>query len=261
MRRSRPSTAAASKTTPVWEYSETIRQLLAPEYIESGLAWLKHIGDKEKQGLRVINAVIKNRGTKKFRNKPQETVTEAAQKSIGTKSHFNLTNDALEKYRKEYKQNMYKSAYGIAFGRKETDFADTNILNYKNFNELPCAKVLNNTAKAFISKWSQIGEDQKYISLAIYVVKGIFTHWKQTLPTDTVSHLKHIWFDVHDHVRHQRMDQVGKDTLISKIETTVVNRPQTTGSIARRNMTNKLLPEKKEDDKSKGIDDIILNRK
>lgn len=229
--------------------------------MESGLAWIKHIGDKEKQGLRIISAVIKNRGMKKFRNKPKETVTEAAQKAIGTKSHFNLTNEALEKYRNEYKQNMYKSAYGISFGRKETDFADTNILKYKNFNELPCTKILNNTAKAFISKWSQLGEDSKYVSLAILVVKGIFTHWKQSLPSDTVSHLKHIWFDVHDHVHHQRMDQVGKDTLAGKIENTVSNRPQTTGNVGRRNHNARILSSKNDDEQSKGIDDIIQNRK
>lgn len=260
MKRSRPSTAAASKTTSSCEYSQIIRSMLAPEYLESGLAWLKHIGDKEKQGLRIISAVIKNRGTKKFRNKPKETVTEAAQKAIGTKSHFNLTNEALEKYRNEYKQNIYKSAYGISFGRKETDFADTNILKYKNFNELPCTKVLNSTTKAFISKWSQLGEDSKYVSLAILVVKGIFTHWKQTLPSDTVSHLKHIWFDVHDHVHHQRMDQVGKTTLIGMIDNTVSNRPQTTASAVRRNHNALILSSNKEEE-HKGIDDIIQNRK
>ena len=155
---------------------------------------------------------------------------------------------------------MYKSQYGIAFGRNETDFADSKILNYKDFNELPCSKVLNNTAKAFISRWSKSGEDSKYISLAILVVKGIYTYWKQTLPSETVSHLKHIWFEVHDQVRHQRMDQVGKNTLIGQIETTVQSRPQTAVNAGRRNQNNSLLPQCKEE-KTGGIDDIINKRK
>lgn len=51
--------------------------------------------------------------------------------SIGTQSYLNLNNEALEKYKQEYNQNLYKSAYGLAFGRKETDMADTNVLTYK----------------------------------------------------------------------------------------------------------------------------------
>lgn len=134
MAKSRPSTAVPSRPDSNTDYVGVVRQLCASEYVASGLNWLRFIGDKEKQGLRVLSAVLKHRGTKRFRNKPKETVTELAHKSIGAKSFLHLTNETLAKYKKEYNQNMYKSAYGAAFGRKETDVADTGILKYKKFS-------------------------------------------------------------------------------------------------------------------------------
>jgi len=137
--------------------------------------------------------------------------------------------------------------------------ADTNILNYKKFSELQCTKVLKTTSKAFLTKWSQLGEDQSYVSLAILVVKGIFTHWKQALPNDTVSHIKHAWYDPHELMHHQRIDQVGKSFLINKI-TKASTRPQTTGSMLRGGK-RRLQPSKSVAKKDKGIDGVIQNRK
>lgn len=260
--KSRPSTAAPSRPKSNTDFQSIIKELCAPEYVASGLNWLNFINDKEKQGLRILQAVMKHRGMKKFRNKPKESITEIAQKSIGTKSFLHLSNDALGKYAEEYKKNMYKSAYGVAFGRKETDIADTGILKYKKFSELQCAKILDSTAKAFITRWADSGEENSYISLAILVVKGIFTHWKKSLPNETVSHLKHAWYDPHDVVHNQRMDQIGKTFLMSRItKATTVERPQTTGNLLRRKHKSSIFPVKKDDGKKKGIDDIINNRK
>jgi hypothetical protein len=233
------------------------------EYVKSGLNWLRFIGDKEKQGLKIVAAIIKHRGTKKFRKKPKESMTETTQKLIGTKSIFNLNNEALEQYRKEYRQNMYKSAYGVAFGRKETDLADTGILKFKKFSDLPCSKVLNSNAKAYITRWSNSGEENKYVSLVVLVVKGIFTHWKQSLPNDTVSHIKHAWYNQSDVVHNQRVDKIGKAFLESRISrASGLQRPQTTGNLLRRNQNTGLIPQKRLKGKNeKGIDDIVEKRK
>ena len=191
---------------------------------------------------------------------PKDSVTKEAHKSLKSKSIFRLDNNALAKYQKEHKQNMFKSAYGLAFGRKETDLADTGILQYKKFSELQCWKVLNKTARAYITRWSNLGEDGNYSSLAILAVKGIFTFWKQSLPSDTMSHLKHAWYDPHDVVHQQRMDTVGKEFLMSRISrATAKSRPQTTSNLLRRRNQN-LIPSKKNDDEQ-GMDQIIEDRK
>ena len=182
-----------------------------------------------------------------------------AQKSINTKSFFNLNKENLEKFKREYKQSMYKSAYGASFGRKETDIADTNILTYKKLDELPSSKVLNKTSKTFLTKWSLSGEDKTYVSLVILVIKGIFTFWKQTLPKETTSHILHAWYEPHEKQGLTRMDKVGKSTLIGRINNVQSKRPQSTSSnlYARKRKSATVQNTKKD----KGMDDIIANRK
>mmetsp|Transcript_16925 Transcript_16925/g.16591 ORF Transcript_16925/g.16591 Transcript_16925/m.16591 type:complete len:301 (-) Transcript_16925:21-923(-) len=156
---------------------------------------------------------------------------------------------------------MYKSAYGVAFGRKETDLADTGILSFKKFSELQACKILNKTAKAHLDLWVQAGEDKKYISLAIIVVKGIFTHWKQSLPAETMSHIKHAWYDPHDVVQNQTIQKANKSTLVNRIAKATSNqRPQTTSNLLKRRMKNNLIPTKLEK-KDQGMDGVIRERK
>lgn len=232
------------------------------EYINKGINWLRFIGEKEKQGLKILSAVIKHRGTKKFKSRPKASFTSLAQQSIGTNSFLKLDGEALEKYKLEYKKSMYKSAYGDAFGRKETDLADAGILSHKKFSQLPCSKVLNSSAKAFITRWSESGEDKSYLSLAVLVVKGIFTHWKQSLPSQTVSHINHAWNDPHNMIHNQRIDKVGKAFLESRItKATAVQRPQTTSNLLRRNHNKNLIPQPKKNKNDKGLDGVIQNRK
>lgn len=101
------------------------------------------------------------------------------------------------------------------------------------------------------------------MSLVVLVVKGIFTHWKQSLPHDTVSHIKHAWYNQSDVVHNQRVDKVGKAFLESRISrASALQRPQTTGSLLRRNQNTGLIPKKRlKGENEKGIDDIVEKRK
>jgi hypothetical protein len=264
MAKSRPSTAAPSRPNTNTDYAGIIELICGPEYVSAGVSWLKYIGDKEKQGLKIISAVVKHRGQKRFNNKPKESITETANKSLGVNSFFKLTKENLEQYRKEYKQNMFRSQYGIEFGRKETDVADTGILKYKKFSELECCKVLNNTSKTFITRWSELGDDKSYISLAILVIKGIYTHWKQALPSQTVSHILHGPYNPCEIVRGSRMDKVATSFLMSKFSkvTEAPKRPQTTTNLLRRKGKDNIIAAKnKESKQNRGLDDVTQDRK
>jgi hypothetical protein len=258
--KSRPRTAAPRLNSVKTDYASILKQVVDEPYLASALEWSKIISDRERQGLKIIAAVMKHRGNKKFRNKPKENIMQIAQNSIYANSFFNLNKDNLEKFRNEYKQSMYKSAYGTAFGRKETEVADTNILTYKKFDQLPSSIVLNKTAKAFITKWAHSGDDKTYISSAILVVKGIYTFWKQRLPSKTVSHIMHAWYDPHEKTNLTRMDQVDKTILIGRITKSKASRPQTTGSnlYARKRKSDAAFKPNKRD---KGLDDVTANRK
>ncbi|CAI2371637.1 unnamed protein product [Moneuplotes crassus] len=257
--KSRPSTAGAGRTAALQDHEVVLKQILAPEFISSGLSWARSISQKEKQGLRILKAVMKHRGQKKFRAKAK--MPEEAQKSLMAQSALKLDRHNLEQYKKEYKQGLFKSAYGNAFGRKESDLAGTGILSHKRFSELPSCKVLNTTAKAYINRWVDSGEDQKYVSLAIVVVKGIFTHWKEALPSDTVSHLKHAWYNSHDIVHSQTMEKASKSVISSGFSNTARSeRPQTSSNMFEKKGKESLIPNRTQK-YDKGMDKVISDRK
>lgn len=111
-----------------------------------------------------------------------------------------------------------------------------------------------------MARWTQLGDDNSYISMTILVLKGIYTFWKQTVPNDTVSHLMHGWYAPHDKVNLSRMDKVGQSLLLSRIKRVEAARPQTAGSNIFARKKNDLIS-KKIAKKDKGIDDVIANRK
>lgn len=188
-------------------------------------------------------------------------MSEEVKKSLMTKSTLKLDSHNLEQYKKEYRQSLYKSAYGNTFGRKETDLADTGILSHKRFSELPSCKILNPTAKTYINRWVDSGEDQQYVSLAIVVIKGIFTHWKEALPSDTVSHLKHAWYNPHDVVHCQTMEKASKNVLSDRVsQTDCSERPRTSSNLYEKKAKKSLIPNRTEK-YDQGMDRVISDRK
>lgn len=135
-RRPRPNTALNTRPSQNMDFEILLKQILDPDYLLAGTSWLKFITDKDKQGLKIIAAVMKHRGQKKFRKRPKESISSLAKQSLVTRSMLRLDSKALEQYQKEYKQSMYKSSYGVNFGRTESDLADTGILSHKKFSEL-----------------------------------------------------------------------------------------------------------------------------
>lgn len=93
------------------------------------------------------------------------------------------------------------------------------------------------------------------------VVKGIFTHWKQSLPSRPMSHMLHSRYDPHDVVHNQRIDKVGKTVLEDRMKkASSIQRPQTTSSLLKRRIkSTSLIPTKVE--KNKGMDGVIRDRK
>ena len=62
--KSRPRTAVPKLNTVKTNYQNIIRQVIDAKYLPSALEWVQKINDKEKQGLKIISAVVKHRGNK-----------------------------------------------------------------------------------------------------------------------------------------------------------------------------------------------------
>lgn len=59
-----------------------------------------------------------------------------------------------------------------------------------------------------------------------------------------MSHIKHCWYDAHETVHHQRMDNIGKKTMLDVMEKNKAVRPQTASSAMSKAKKTGLLPDK-----------------
>lgn len=81
--------------------------------------------EADKQGLRIIQAVIKHKGEKRFRTNP----------SKGEKGDpSDLSASGIDYARQVYQKRMYQTAYGSNFGRKEVNTGDVSILKFKKIS-------------------------------------------------------------------------------------------------------------------------------
>ena len=127
------------------------------DLLAEALALLPRLSFEDKQGLRIISAVMKNKGTKVLRRKPDE-------KLKGTQSLKDLP---YEEAKKEYQRSLFTSTYGFNYGRKDVPFqGEVKILKYKKISQLKQAEILNTVAKAYLDNWVSNGEEEYYVALS-----------------------------------------------------------------------------------------------
>lgn len=184
--------------------------------------WLAQATLQDMKGLRIISAVLKHKGQKKFRTLRPDMA--ASQPSIV--SNMNKTNkmpleellmkiksnnkDLLQKARLEYSREKFKSNYGIFFGRKPdlTDYKDMNILKFKKFSELKSSKIFNKKTLEFLDKWQEIKEHPDYLGMALYTMKALFTYFKICEPNTTTQRAIHIPCEDSERIKPERYDKI-----------------------------------------------------
>ena len=63
------------------ETTDTLQKIIQPQFLEHFLDWEKFASEKEKKGLKLIAAIYKHKGLKKFRADPPSKQLESFQKS------------------------------------------------------------------------------------------------------------------------------------------------------------------------------------
>jgi hypothetical protein len=63
------------------ETMDTLQKIIQPQYLDHFADWEKFANDREKKGLKLISAIYKHKGLKKFRADPPSKQLESFQKS------------------------------------------------------------------------------------------------------------------------------------------------------------------------------------
>lgn len=121
--------------------------------------WLETATASEIKGVKVIIAVRKHKGLKKFRPQGGET---------GYIMPF-----TQEDFRKKTMQSFYGSEFGGDSPLQKTFHCD--ILKYKKLRELKYSEILTNEAKTCLEHWISLKDSEKYQHLALLCLQGLYS--------------------------------------------------------------------------------------
>jgi len=168
------------------------------------------------KGIRIIHAVLKHRGAKRFRTlRPDMTLkTNSSSEKLPIELMFAKIKsnniELLNKAKQEYTKAKFKSNYGTFFGRKPdlTDYKDMNILKFKKFSQLKCCKILNKATLEYLDNWQATKEHQDYLGMALYSIKSLFTFFKLYEPTLSTQKEIHSNYDKSEKIKAERYDKM-----------------------------------------------------
>lgn len=132
--------------------------------------WLSTATKNEIKGLKVVFAIVKHEGKKRFR--PRAALNDS------------LLQNSADQLRKKYMRSYYKSEYcGVNPLNQETD-----ILKYKRINELKCSEVLKPLSLQAIERWLSLKDGTSFQSLMLTFLRGIYSVVKTQMAVPSTSH-------------------------------------------------------------------------
>lgn len=129
-----------------------LTQLWKPELHSNIPTWLYSATKPEKKGLRLIAAVLKHKGMKRFRARA---------------SASQLPN--LEEVRKPKFQTAYAAEFSDIPVASKSHAA---IFRYRKLSDLPCAQVLSPIPLRILENWFGLGDDTQYQELVLATLRS-----------------------------------------------------------------------------------------
>ena len=153
-------------------------EIILDEYIGYIDSWMTTATKNEIKGLKVVSAVIKHHGKKRF--KPRKNKSGM---SIGT---------TAQQLHKKYMQSYYNAEYCTNDGQHNSE---SDILKYRRLTELKCACVLKKNALLFIESWLTLKDEQEYQTAMLTFLRGIYSVVKTQSAVPISSHMDYFsWF-------------------------------------------------------------------
>lgn len=177
------------------QLAETLRLILKPELVTLISSWLQTATKTEVKGLKVIAAVYKHKGAKKFRSRPQT-------------SHPELP--TLEEVAAERRKKQFQSTYEAEYSALKVSEERSAILRYRKLSDLPCSSVLNNVALKFLESWSALGDEVSYHDLVLACLRSLAAAASADRQAVSEQRKQFIWNDPTRIFSAHRVDQIAQ---------------------------------------------------
>jgi len=185
-----------------------ILNLVLVEEVKSGAEdWLKGANKDEKKGLKLIGAIYRHKGKKRFRNEGDETRNSAR----GIKSAAS-----------ELRKRQLMSTYESSFSGPRAQSIQTIIFDYKKLADLECSWVLTKVAVMFIQNWLDLKDSKNYQELILGCLRSLSAILRKSkAATENANAFN--WKDPSKNYKSQRTDHL--NSAVMGIRSSSANRP------------------------------------
>ena len=145
-----------------------MKLLIIPEHLHIFTTWPPTAKPEELKGLRLIQAIIKYKGTKRFRAK----YCEEKDDDVFLSDEIDV-NEAQARLTKMYNTSVYTAEHGA---KTEPKFSEqTAILAYKKFSELPFSSMLTEPAKKALDSWLALNDQDVYKASVLNTLRTLYS--------------------------------------------------------------------------------------
>jgi len=181
----------------------TLEKIIQPQLLQHFVDWDKFANEKEKKGLKLIDAIYKHKGLKKFRADPPSKQLESFQKSntIDYKK-------AEELFRKNQITSLYSSEYGSVVKESKPQ---TNIFRYQKCSDTEFKNVLTKLAVQFLDNWIDLQDEAEFQDLVLLCLRSLNARYKSIQVAKSEFKNEYNWNVDWKLCKPIRIDKVGAD--------------------------------------------------
>jgi len=156
------------------EKQRVLAALLQPSLLPKAALWLQSADLNDIRGLKLLAAVYKHKGTKKFRKGLGTTFSEAS----------------FQEAYQELNRRTMLSTYDSDFTQDRTS---TALLTSARFDKFPCVQVLNPEARRYLRNWISLKDSEVCVQLVLSTLRSILAY--VNYPKTLISEMKHTYTD------------------------------------------------------------------
>lgn len=156
-------------------YEELLTQLLKPELHPNIPKWFYSATKAEKKGLKLIGAILKHKGSKRFRTKSTASTLPAIS---------------------QLQKPKYETQYSAEFSSIPiTTRSHAAIFRYRKLADLPCSHVLNPMPLRILEVWFGVQDETEYQELVLGTLRSFLAAADTSRPTLSESKSKYVGYD------------------------------------------------------------------
>ena len=179
--------------------TELLTQLWKPHLHPNISMWQYSATKPEKKGLKLIAAILKHKGTKRFRTRASTTALPALA---------------------EIRKPTFQTAYAAEFSSIPISArSHAAIFQYRKLADLPCSQVLNPIPLRILEAWFALHDDTEYQELVLGTLRSFLASAETTHPAMTEFKAQYIPYDYSNLYSSHNMGssaRLVKDTRLSK---------------------------------------------